>query len=60
MKKKFSQAANANSVYGMGFLGALLYFISTATTFWIGVLGIGKAIFWPAMLVFALLKSVGA
>jgi hypothetical protein len=43
-------------IYGMGFLGALVYYISHATTFWLGVLGIFKAIFWPAMLVYELLK----
>ncbi len=49
-----------NAVYGLGFIGAVVYFISTATSFWMGVLGILKAIVWPAMLVYyafqALLK----
>ena len=44
------------SVYGLGFLGALVYYISHATTLWLGVLGFFKAIFWPAMLVYELLK----
>lgn len=44
------------SVYGLGFLGALVYYISHATTLWLGVLGFCKAIFWPAMLVYQLLK----
>lgn len=43
-------------VYGLGFIGALVYYISHATTFWLGVLGFFKAIFWPAMLVYELLK----
>jgi hypothetical protein len=43
-------------VYGLGFLGALVYYIGSATTFWLGVLGFFKAIFWPAMLVYELLK----
>ena len=30
----------AGAVYGLGLIGALIYFISTATTFWIGVLGV--------------------
>lgn len=46
----------ANGVYGLGFIGAAIYFIGQATTFWIGVLGILKAIVWPAMLVYELLK----
>jgi hypothetical protein len=42
--------------YGLGFLGAAIYYLSTATGFWMGVLGILKAIVWPAFLVFHLLK----
>jgi|TARA_Y100000310_G_scaffold345693_1_gene468349 MinD superfamily P-loop ATPase len=46
--------------YGLGFLGAAIYYISTATGFWVGVLGVLKAIVWPAFLVFELLKLIGA
>lgn len=49
-----------NAVYGLGFVGAAIYYISQATTFWMGVLGILKAIVWPAFLVFELLKYLGA
>ncbi|MBU0761202.1 MAG: hypothetical protein KJ718_05475 [Nanoarchaeota archaeon] len=45
--------------YGLGFLGAAIYYISTASGFWVGVLGILKAIIWPAFLVFELLKFLG-
>jgi len=48
----------SGAVYGLGFIGAAIYFISTATTFWIGVLGVLKAIVWPAFLVYELLKSL--
>jgi hypothetical protein len=43
------------AVYGLGFVGAAIYFIIHAPTFWIGALGILKAIVWPAILVFKLL-----
>lgn len=43
------------AVYGLGFLGAVVYFIQHAATFWMAVLGIVKAIFWPALLVYSLL-----
>ncbi len=46
----------AGGVYGLGFVGAAIYFIGQATTFWMGVLGVLKAIVWPAMLVYELLK----
>lgn len=49
----------SNAVYGLGFIGAAIYYISQATTFWMGVLGFFKAIVWPAFLVFELLKYLG-
>jgi hypothetical protein len=48
-----------NAAYGLGVIGSAIYFVSTATGFWVGVLGILKAIVWPAVLVFGLLKSLG-
>ncbi|MAG20126.1 hypothetical protein CL618_01705 [archaeon] len=45
--------------YCLGVLGAAIYYISTATGFWNGVLGILKAFVWPAFLVFELLKFLG-
>jgi hypothetical protein len=50
---------SSDAVYGLGFIGAAVYYISTATGFWMGVLGFLKAIVWPAFLVFGLLKSLG-
>ena len=46
----------SSAIYGLGFIGALVYYISTATGFWMGVLGVLKAIVWPAFLVFEMLK----
>lgn len=50
--------ASSNAVYGLGLIGALIYFISTATSFWMGALGILKAMVWPAYLVYELLKML--
>ena len=47
------------AVYGLGLIGAAVYYITTATGFWNGVLGILKAFVWPAFLVFELLKFLG-
>jgi len=47
-------------IYGVGFIGAVIYYISTAETFWMGVLGILKSLVWPAFVVFELLKFLGA
>ncbi len=46
--------------YFLGFLGAAVYYISTATSFWTGVVGFLKAIVWPAFLVFDALKFFAA
>jgi hypothetical protein len=51
---------SSNAVYGLGFIGAAVYYISIATGFWIGVLGFLKAIVWPAFLVYEALKQLGA
>jgi len=42
----------ASAVYGLGFIGAAVYFISHATTFLAGVIGFLKALVWPAFLVY--------
>lgn len=50
----------ASAVYGLGFIGAAIYFISTAAGFWAGVLGFLKAIVWPVFLVYEAFKYLGA
>jgi hypothetical protein len=55
-KKMQTSAPAANVVYGMGFIGAAIYFIINATSFWMGVFGILKAIVWPAIIIFQALK----
>ncbi len=47
-----------NAVYGLGFIGALIYFIGHATSFWLGALGIIKAMVWPALVVYKVLELV--
>lgn len=46
----------ANTVYGLGFIGALVYFWQHATTVGAGILGILKALVWPAIFVYKLLE----
>jgi len=58
--KKWHGHARCSGIYGLGFIGAAIYNISIATGFWIGVLGVLKAIVWPAFLVYSLLKFLGA
>ncbi len=50
------QCPQSGAVYGFGFIGAAIYFISNAAGFWMGVLGFLKAIVWPAFLVYEAFK----
>jgi len=59
MRKEVQNNGPASAVYGLGLIGAAVYFIATATTFWMGVLGFLKAIVWPAFLVYEAMKSLG-
>ena len=52
--------ARCGGIYGLGFIGAAVYYISIAATFGMGVLGVLKALVWPAMLVYSALKFLGA
>lgn len=52
MKNNIPQNGTNGAVYGLGMIGAAVYFISHATGFWAGVLGFLKAIVWPAFLVY--------
>lgn len=56
IRHKFHGHGPASAVYGLGFIGALIYYIAHASNFWMGVLGILKALVWPALLVYELLK----
>ena len=46
----------SDSVYGLGFIGALVYFVGQAKDFREGVIGFFKAIVWPAILVYEIFK----
>ena len=60
MKDEIQRHAPNNTVYGLGLIGAMIYFISNATGFWMGVIGFLKALVWPAFLVYEALKALGA
>jgi hypothetical protein len=57
-QKVIYKNGSSGAVYGLGMIGAWVYYISHATTFWMGVLGIFKGVFWPAMLVYEALKTL--
>lgn len=57
--KEHSNQAQSAAIYGLGFIGAVVYYISVAPTFWMGLLGVLKAMVWPAFLVYDLMKFLG-
>jgi hypothetical protein len=49
-------AAGAGAVYGLGLFGAVIYYIQSATSFFGGLIGCVKALFWPGFVVYELMK----
>jgi hypothetical protein len=58
MKGKNITVNSKGSIYFIGGIGAAVYYLSTATDFWMGVLGILKSFVWPAFLVYAALTNL--
>ena len=53
------QHQGGNAVYGLGLIGAMVYYLSHATSFGMGIVGFLKALVWPAFLVYEALKQLG-
>lgn len=45
--------------YFLTVIGAMVYFIGHAATFWLGVLGFFKAFVWPVFVVYQVLGLLG-
>lgn len=54
--KGMHNGAGSSAVYGLGLVGALVYFLQHATTFGSVVIGILKAIVWPAIVIYKLFE----
>ncbi len=52
---KRSYNGNSDAIYGLGVIGALFYFLPGTTTLIDILWGIGKSVFWPAILMHKLL-----
>ena len=50
------QGGSSEAVYGLGLIGAWVYYISRATTVQEGVVGFLKGLVWPAFLVYELFE----
>ncbi|MBG0787427.1 MAG: hypothetical protein H0S79_20235 [Anaerolineaceae bacterium] len=57
-QNNYHHSNGGNAVYGLGLIGAAIFYIGQATTFWMGVLGFLKAIVWPVFLVLEALKAL--
>ena len=59
MKSEHKHSAASGSIYGLGFIGAAIYYISHACCFWMGVLGFLKALVWPVFFVYESFRHFG-
>lgn len=48
--------AGSGAIYGLGVIGALIYYLQHATSFVMGIIGIIKALFWPAVILYKVLE----
>jgi hypothetical protein len=59
MAREYQGSGPAGAVYGLGLIGAAVFFIGQATSFLTGIIGFIKALVWPAFLVYHLMKYLG-
>jgi hypothetical protein len=53
---KIVNNSGSNAIYGLGIIGAFIYFMQQADSFWAVVWGIIQAVFWPGVLVYKVLE----
>lgn len=54
--QKNVSSGGGNMVYFFGLIGALVYYLQQANSFGEGVMGVLKALVWPAFIIYELLK----
>lgn len=54
-KHNHNHGGHGDALYGLGVIGALFYFLQSAGNFNEVIIGICKAVFWPAILMYKLL-----
>jgi hypothetical protein len=60
MSNSSGAAAGGGAIYGLGILGALVYYWQQADTFWEYVLALLQGVLWPAFLVYEGFSALGA
>ena len=58
-KRYTAGGASGDAVYGLGLIGAAVYYIQNAETFMAGLIGVLKAFVWPAIAVYKWLGLLG-
>ena len=59
IKEKFCGHPGGGAVYGLGFLGAIVYYFQSTLTFQEGVIVFLKALLWPAFLIHKIYTILG-
>jgi len=54
------RGGGGGAVYGLGLIGAVVYYWQHAHGFWAHVWAVGEAILWPAFVVYHLLGHIAA
>lgn len=47
--------AGSGAIYGLGIIGAAIYYLQHAASFMDGIIGLVKAVFWPAVILYKVL-----
>ena len=55
-KKRGADNGIMGAIYGLAFIGAAVYLIQHAASFWGGVLGFLEALVWPAVIMYKVLE----
>lgn len=55
-KRRMQSGGVSDGLYGLGFVGALIYYLQHATSLGMGIVGFFKALVWPAFLIYKLLE----
>ena len=55
-ERHYYRQSTGNAFYGLGMIGAAIYYVQHAAGFWAVVLALLKAIVWPAFFVYDLLQ----
>ena len=54
--KRMKNGNVSGGIYFLAFIGSVIYYLVHAASFWAGVLGIIKSLFWPAFLIYNLME----